>query len=37
VLTWTEGGYRSEAVMPRTGTLTSSLFPDLNLNLTEVF
>ena len=37
VLSWTEGGYRTEAVIPRTGTLTSRLFPGLRLNLTEVF
>ncbi len=37
VLTWTEGGYRTEAVVPKTETLTSSLFPGLSLNLAEVF
>ena len=37
VLSWTETGYRTEAVVPQTGVLNSSLFPDLNLNLAEIF
>ena len=37
VLTWTEVGYRTVAVVPKTGTLTSSLLPGLSLNLAEVF
>ena len=37
VLSWTEGGYRTEAVFPHTRRLSSPLFPDLNLNLMEVF
>jgi Uma2 family endonuclease len=37
VLSWTEAGYRTEAVVPRTGTLNSPLFPSLNLRLAEIF
>jgi Uma2 family endonuclease len=37
VLSWTETGYRTEAFVPETGILRSSLFPDLNLSLTEIF
>jgi len=37
VLSWTQGGYHTEAVVPDTGRLSSPLFPDLNLNLMEVF
>ena len=37
VLSWTESGYRTEAVIPRSGMLNSPLFPSLNLNLAEIF
>ena len=37
VLSWTESGYRTEAVVPATGTLNSALFPGLNLDLAEIF
>jgi Uma2 family endonuclease len=37
VLSWTESGYRTEAVVPQTGRLRSSLFPGLHLSLTEIF
>ena len=37
VLCWTEAGYRTEALVSRAGTLGSPLFPDLNLNLKEIF
>ena len=37
LLFWTEGGYRTEAVFPHTGRLSSRLFPDFNLNLAEAF
>jgi len=37
VLSWTETGYRTDAVVPRDGTLNSPLFPSLNLNLTQIF
>jgi Uma2 family endonuclease len=37
VLSWTESGYRTEAVVPATGTLSSALFPGLNLDLAEIF
>ncbi len=37
VLTWTETGYRSGTVVPRSGVLNSALFPDLNLSLTDIF
>jgi len=37
VLSWTESGYRTEAVVPATGTLDSALFPDLELDLAEIF
>ena len=37
VLCWTEAGYRTEALVSRVGTLSSPLFPGLNLNLTEIF
>jgi Uma2 family endonuclease len=37
MLSWTETGYRVEAVVPQTCTLNSSLFLDLNLDLTGIF
>ena len=37
VLSWTESGYHTEAVVPETGTLRSALFPGLNLDLAEIF
>jgi Uma2 family endonuclease len=37
VLAWTGTGYRTEAIVPRAGTLNSPLFPDLNLNTAEIF
>lgn len=37
VLSWTETGYRTEAVVPKIGVLNSGLFPNLNLNLAEIF
>jgi Uma2 family endonuclease len=37
VLSLTEAGYRTEAIVPRTGRLSTGLFPDLDLNLTEIF
>jgi Uma2 family endonuclease len=37
VLSWTETGYRVEAVFPQTGVLSSGLFPDLKLDLSEIF
>jgi len=37
VLSWTETGYRVEAVFPQTGVLSSSLFPGLKLDLSEIF
>jgi Uma2 family endonuclease len=37
VLSWTEAGYRVEVMVPQGGTLNSSLFPDLNLKLSEIF
>ncbi len=37
VLTWTEGGYCTAAVVPKTDELTSSLFPGLSVKLSEVF
>jgi Uma2 family endonuclease len=37
VLAWAETGYRTEAFVPETSILKSSLFPDLNLSLTEIF
>jgi len=37
VLSWTKHGYRTEAACPYTGRLSSPLYPDLNLNLPEVF
>ena len=37
VLSWTENGYRTEAVVPGTGALRSALFPGLNLELAEIF
>jgi len=37
VLSWTETGYRTEAVYPHTARLSSPLFPNLNLNLADIF
>jgi len=37
ILSWTDAGYRIEAVVPPTGTLNSPLFPSLNLNLADIF
>jgi Uma2 family endonuclease len=37
VLSWTQTGYCVEAVVPQADMLNSSLFPDLNLSLTEIF
>jgi Uma2 family endonuclease len=37
VLSWTESGYRTEAVYPRTASLSSPLFPNLNLSLPDIF
>jgi Uma2 family endonuclease len=37
VLSWTEDGYRTDQVVPQTGTLNSPLFPGLNLNLRDIF
>ena len=37
VLSWTETGYRIEAVLQEGGTLNSGLFPDLNIKLSEIF
>ncbi len=37
VLSWTEAGYRVEAIVLQAGVHNSSVFPDLNLNLTEIF
>ena len=37
VLSWTESGYHTEAIVPAGGTLNSALFPGLNLNLAEIF
>ena len=37
VLSWTDEGYRTEAVFPRTGSLNSPIFPDLNLKLADIF
>ena len=37
VLTWTESGYRTEAVIPKTGTLNSPLLSALNLALAAIF
>jgi Uma2 family endonuclease len=37
VLSWTETAYRTEVVAPQTGMLNSGLFPNLNLNLAEIF
>lgn len=37
VLSWTEAGYHTEAVVPRTGKLNSPLFLALNLALAEIF
>jgi Uma2 family endonuclease len=37
VLSWTEKGYRIEAVVQKGGVLNSVLFPDLNLELNEIF
>jgi len=37
VLTWTEAGYRTEAIYPHTARLSSPLFHNLDLNLSEIF
>jgi Uma2 family endonuclease len=37
VLSWTETGYHTEAVVPKTGTLNSILFADLELKLAGIF
>jgi len=37
VLSWTETGYRTEAIVTQTGRLSTSIFPDLHLNLSEIF
>jgi Uma2 family endonuclease len=37
VLSWTETGYRIQAVVPKECMLKSSLFPDLSINLSEIF
>ena len=37
VLSWTETGYRTEAVIQEDGMLNSPLFPSLNLALTDIF
>jgi len=37
VLSWTKAGYRTEALLPASGILSSPLLPDLNLDLSEVF
>jgi Uma2 family endonuclease len=37
VLSWTETGYRIEAHVQEGGMLNSSLFPDLNIKMSEIF
>ena len=37
VLSLIDAGFSTEAIVPQTGRLSSSLFPDLDLNLTEIF
>jgi Uma2 family endonuclease len=37
VLSWTEAGYRTESVYPHTASLSSPLFPNLNLSLRDIF
>ncbi len=37
VLSWTETGYRTEAIVDQSGSLSSNLFPGLDLDLTEIF
>jgi Uma2 family endonuclease len=37
VLSWTETGYCIQAVVPKECMLKSSLFPDLSINLSEIF
>jgi Uma2 family endonuclease len=37
ILSWTETGYHTEAVLQEDGMLNSSLFPDLNIKLEDIF
>ena len=37
VLSWNATGYHTEAAVPHTARMSSSLFPDLDLNLAEIF
>jgi Uma2 family endonuclease len=37
VLLWNESGYTSAGIYGKSGRLSSPLFPDLNLPLSEVF